>query len=301
MSARVSQHAAYIGRVVPGTSSNYGVMCERIAAEGGAAETCRVCEGTGIRLLASDLGKYIAALRAASMEHKRSEVQRKFADCPACKGSGAVECRTRKRRYDKMFTTVRCGRCRGTGSAYAEDYDDTCPACREFRGRGEMTTGYTVPITARATGSSKKGTAPPRVPEGDGEASYMPDLEGQIERYGRQSRRYERLRKTHPIAAAALAAFEGEEGSRWAMTKWGRIFALWPLTKPGRKLIQRGREASLEGTAFLLDDMAILANERNADETETHPNPRRRAWIRRADADARKLLDAAQVALREVA
>jgi hypothetical protein len=41
----------------------------------------------------------------------------------------------------------------------------------------------------------------------------------------------------------------------------------------------------------------VLASERNAEETTSTPNLRRRAWLAQADREARRLHDAAQAAL----
>lgn len=306
--------AGYFSRVAPGTSTNYGAMCEQLAIQGRASELCRTCDGTGARILSEEQHeKFRVRLALARTDRHREELREEWnraSDCGRCRGTGFLEKPLRRYGYDKTWTTVRCWRCKGSGEVLedgSEEVEDVCPTCAP-KGAGELTSGYRVPATAKETGSSRKGKAPRRVSSEDDDpadahwelepASKSDEIE--LSSHGELARLYQALRTRYPVAAAALEAFDGPDGDRWATTKWGRLFALWPLTKPGQKLIRHGREASALGHGYLLSDLDVLASERGAEESSPTPDLRRRSWIREADRDARNLLARAHDALAEV-
>jgi hypothetical protein len=204
-----------------------------------------------------------------------------------------------------MFNTVRCNKCRGCGEVMDEDAEDICPTCI-----AEMSI---IPVTVKETGCSKKGKAPKRVTGTDGDGNptatrvhstewhdaQTDTTEEETAAYGEMSRLSLHIRETNPYAASALEAYYGPDGDRWAPTRWGRIFALWPLTKAGQALIRRARESSHEGHGFELSDLDTLASERNAEDCATVADMFRRSKISEADRAARALLQIANDALGE--
>src|SRR5690606_33134149 len=131
--------------------------------------------------------------------------------------------------------TVRCGRCKGTAETLSPNDEsaergDVCLDC--------LGDGYLVPITVRPVGSSKHGKPPPRVSDGDDVDLPLPSCsqldEDELVEYGRVSRVLGIIRRATPELAAALEVYYGPDGDRWGGHKWGRAFALWPLTSAGQ-------------------------------------------------------------------
>lgn len=292
---------AYLSRTAPGTQTNYGEMCERAAAARKVSETCPSCGGAGYReLTRGELERRSARIASTKDSFERQLLREELgtdSDCRVCNGVGYVEREVLRRGFDKFATTAWCGRCRGSGEVRNEDRQDECPRCLEYRERGAVVCGYIVPATVKETGCSRSGKPPQRIGIDDAAGDPWNAFEAQVEAHGRETRRFDAFRRANPTAAAALTILESDEGHRWAATKWGRLFALWPLTSAGKKLIRDGRARSRAGHGFTLRDTEVLASERNAEEATSTPNLRRRAWLAQADREARRLHDAAQAAL----
>jgi hypothetical protein len=69
-----------------------------------------------------------------------------------------------------------------------------------------------------------------------GEASYMPD-ETLLLRAASVSRRLRRVAAADPRAEQTLEVYYGFIGARWARSTEGRVFALYPLTEAGARLV----------------------------------------------------------------
>jgi hypothetical protein len=239
-------------------------------------------------------------------------------DCIVCKGVGYTD-PTRSDRATAMhslFTTVWCATCRGCGEpvgpmvkleANARTYrfyplnptDDS--AERQDRCERCDGTAYLVPVTVRSTGSSKGGKAPSRSEAGgadeasdgtvlrEGEAAPSWADEDDLAERGRVSRALEAIRRDKPDVAAALEAYYGPEGDKWGPHKWGRMFALWPLTQAGRKLAELGASRSKGGHGWLIAPIDLISNERDTDSRSDVRDPGRRALIGQADKQAREL------------
>lgn len=307
----------YLAHGGPGTdASNFGEMCERLSTTGYDTTRCSDCRGIGCRRC-NDVGFIHTKLR-------QSRVQ-----CARCAGAGCVACMQKGHRWrqapDSMFNTVRCSRCKGCGEVPNEEVEDACPSCG-----GEMSH---VPVTVRETGCSKKGKPPKREPvkesdstpavdrlrprhveqfradTGDGPEDtreappeafiYSAEHEEQTRAYGEMSRLMLHIRESDPLAAAALEAYYGEDGDRWAPTRWGRVFALWQFTTAGKQIAIDGQRRSANGHGFELRALDQIASERNAEDCAQTPSIHRRALVGEADKAARLLLTRANRALAE--
>lgn len=330
----IARYYAGTGAQVAGT--NYGTMCERLAVMQYRSRRCRVCKGTpGVReltgpemelrwqrlhLLDEEIDKARRILdddkrlqRLGNLYEERRNLGRSLCDetkCPGCEGTGFTN-PTRAHRGkagDSMFTTVRCGRCRGCGEpqvvvvrgglhvvaevARIEPTDasaerlDRCPRCRGAT--------YVVPVTVRETGSSKHGKAPRREGGPDDDATTAAvaptwvDEDDLVER-GRVSRQLDELRRTDPAIASAVDDWNSPEADRWARHRWGRIFVLYASTPSGARLAEMGAKRSSQAHDLQLSPLALIATEREAEERGTSPNPRRRALLDRAALEARAL------------
>jgi hypothetical protein len=308
-----------------GATSNYGSMCEAAAVTRHASVRCRVCSGQGFRVLgAEELEQWRRRLELPAL-HAKLEDTKDPADraalrtritaerdklraelsaastCGPCAGTGRVAPKRADRAVamDSMWTTVRCGRCRGTGETiYPNDESaerqDVCLRCG-----GQS---YLVPVTARETGSSRHGRPPQRVGGDDDGDAVSCDVataswnEDELLELGRVSRVLEHMRAADREAAEAFESYNGPDGDRWGAHHWGRIFALWPHTVAGDKLAREAARRSRMGHGFLLPPLALIASERDAELRGQTSNPRRRALISQADAQARRLLERANAA-----
>lgn len=246
----------------------------------------------------------------------RQELSRD-SDCKACRGVGWMQ----PTRADlavamhSMWTTVVCTSCRGCGEpigdwkevrANAKVYrfsalcptdetaerGDTCERCAGIQ--------YLTPVTVKETGSSKGGRPPEyhrpadadddsagAVLDGDLAPTFF-DEDALVER-GRVSRILEGIRRDKPEIAEALVQFYGPEGDKWGHHKWGRVFALWPLTQAGKKLAEFGANRSKDGHGWLMAPIDLIMNERDGEIRAERPMPARRALIAQADRQAREL------------
>jgi hypothetical protein len=93
-----------------------------------------------------------------------------------------------------------------------------CPNCL---GTGDE------PITVEPLGSTE-------------EASGVIGSDTALTRFAITSRRVDAVKAISPALHAALEAFYGDMGSRWALTSFGRLFALSHLTPAGKQLARAG-------------------------------------------------------------
>lgn len=252
--------------------------------------TCQICQGTGFR----------------PPPERRANVQRTWCEdcsgtgsrrdggtCRRCRGLGSICLGVPRAGYfGARCVTAHCPRCRGSGEVPDEDVEDVCQLCR-----GE---GFTVPITARPTGSSRHGFGPdvgaaPADPSSSAGKVLDPEEIGGDEGIVGA---FERLSWQAPDLAAALRDYRGPIGNRWGHGHpWGRAFSLWPHTASGRQLIQ-GAAERLQAV-LVARPVDLLALIRDEEELAKVPDIRRRALISRADREARQLLERARTALAE--
>jgi len=263
-----------------------------------ASVVCGSCSGSGMRALSKRrLDEWRRRIEASENALELREQLRRESNCGECGGSGWACVATDAPKDPDWFNSSRCSVCRGSGEVPNEDLQDVCQRCA-----GE---GYEIPITAWPTGSSKGGRQPAGSVSFDGaeefgsagtafaaskktaedereDAAYLAELE-------RKARAIDLVRERDPAVAEALVAYHGAEGEKWAPTRWGRLFALWPLTVAGGTLVEEFRVSSKLGSGYLMDPCAILASVRIAELESDVPNFRQRALLRDADVEARML------------
>lgn len=325
------------GSSQPSISSNFGAMCEMLSRQvrkHGSVQ-CRVCDGLGAR----DLDESELAAREREIEEledritaekdqgrrddlfkeQRSMRERLVGDstCRACRGTGYItEARAdMAHAMDSMWTTVRCGRCKGCGETFpptdeSADEQDICPRCDNGKsGLGERKgEGYIVPVTVKETGSSKKGKAPKTESGGD-DLDVMPanDLatatwvdEDAMAEYGHVSREMASLRKRNPILAGAIESYYGPDGDKWGSHKWGRLFSIWHFTSAGKRLAQEGAGKTSEALVDRIHPLDLIASERDAEVRGDVGNYPRSKLIIQAEKQAREMLVAIEKAVGEM-
>ena len=285
--------------------SSFDFMCELAIKISHASVPCRACDGQGFRALTEDeLRKWEHKIAAETTHHGKKQLRETLmreGSCTVCRGSGATTQRRADRAHamDAMFSTVRCGRCRGCGevlipSDESAERGDTCLGC------GGLT--YIVPVTVKEKGSSKHGKAPHRErtddgdydePAGDIGGSWFD--EDELRERGRVSRRLEAIGQAEPALTVALGHYYGADGDKWRHHRWGRVFALWQDTQAGKRLAQGSAERSRQGHGFLLAPLDLIASERDAEGKAEAPGRHnhwrdlRRALLAQADREAREL------------
>lgn len=126
------------------------------------------------------------------------------------------------------------------------DRDATCDACR----------GSCVEARTSRRRQNDEVTVWPSGEDPHG-ASYSM-MEMSLQKYGIACRRLSIVATLNHRAAAVLEAFHGDWGARWAggILSEGRIFAVYPFTPAGHKLIRMSRDkASLEDAELRPDEV----------------------------------------------
>jgi hypothetical protein len=209
-------------------ASTFGALLERQSQFGQKYEMCTTCNGGGFD--ADDNS------------------------CPRCRGMGGTpEPNSEPKLQDGLLLGTsrclacsrpprrpwRCRACLGDGRVNGA----TCDACN----------GKRVPLKANGQPRARPSQRPraacwcckgalmlDRSPVGlkseqHSEPSYTPD-DVALQRFAQVSRY---LRQCTSDTVETLAAFFGLSGYRWGNTKWGRLFAVVPLTAAGEKLMAR--------------------------------------------------------------
>jgi hypothetical protein len=292
-----AQIAIYFDSPASGGSS-YGAMCERLEAASYTSVTCVKCGGSGVREMSRDelTRRYAAIVGAKPFDrHLHGEALSRDSTCQRCNGSGVVAGKRFRYTSDIHFhTTRRCARCKGTMEVLTKTSHEVQDVCQRCMGAGCM-----VPVTAKSTGNSKKGKPPKRTPMSAADAAMVAadapvgasiDEDALLER-AKVGRIADALRAKSAVAAQVLRAYYGPEGDRWGAHRWGRIFVVWPLTKPGQKL------AEICGGALSL---GALASVRENEERALVPRSHIRRLMHDAAEAARHLVEHAEAALAEV-
>lgn len=286
----------YAAAMTPGgiLTSNFMAMCDVAASEAVRSVKCRHCKGIGGR--DGDLNKIalweeqlrkpdITWFRAKEIREKLSRER----ECRPCRGTGFRERNLKREEADRIFTTVRCGRCLGSGEVMNEDAEDECPRCQ-----GD---GCVVPQTVRETGSSKHGLLPPgatNVADGAAAAWLPPEPDAEDEASAEQ--RAETLEVLQEVAAAdpeaaeAAVLYQGPYGDKWAAHHWGRTFVLWPMTAGGAAIAELYlKRPELRGAGHLIRPLDRIAAARDEESHAKAPNMMLRTLITKADREARVL------------
>lgn len=279
-------------------TSNFMAMCEVAADQSTKSAKCRACQGLGFR--SGDpfkIAKWQKELGRANLSPQRAEHLRERlhdeSQCRKCFGTGYRETKIKREPFDSTWTTARCERCKGSGEVMNEDLQDVCPRCS-----GDM---CVVPATVKRTGSSKKGRLPPGstamtdsdmrpTPGGVWSSEIIDKLpefdETELDELVRTARI---ARRIDPAIMAAVQAWESADGMKWAPTKWGRRFALWPLTQAGKLIFREAAPNSRQRSGFLRRPIDVIAEVRESESRAEEPSIRYASLFRQADWQAREL------------
>ncbi|MEJ7727626.1 MAG: hypothetical protein WKG00_00245 [Polyangiaceae bacterium] len=117
-----------------------------------------------------------------------------------------------------------------------------------------------------------------------GEASYMPD-ETLLLRAASVSRRLRRVAAANARAEQTLEVYYGFIGARWARSTEGRLFALYPLTEAGARLVLDDIGVQRDATALPHERIShALSAQRSA------PSEARREQLARMRSQAERRL-----------
>lgn len=277
--------------------TNYGAMTHVLDVERLAYKTCGVCDGMGAKpvdpqelelrqyklatfdrdIAATDSDQHAERLKRARREYMETWLAESV--CPACEGTGHVEHKS-KISVD-LFATQRCFRCSGVGHI---ERRGACFRCLHCDGRG-----YWWPVNAKPTRGRKPGNSwSGRSATDDAGYSvagvtgaiHAPDEQCFVE-FGRVLRI---LGSIESARRAAIVAYFGPEGARWATHSWSRLFVLWPHTASGQQIYE-GRS----NDDWLLSAIDYLERVRVQAFATKIPDFRMRVLLRQADSEARTL------------
>ena len=274
-------------------TSNFMAMCEVAADQATKSAKCRACKGLGfakgdpfkIAMWQAELGK--SGVSPERRDALRAKLHQE-SQCRPCRGTGYRTTSAKREPFDPTWTTARCERCKGCGEVMNEDTEDVCPRCL-----GDM---CVVPATVKRTGSSKKGRLPPgatAMTDSDGNltpggvwTSEQSDLLAERDVYEEQLDELIRTRAivkaVDPAILDAVKAWEGPDGMKWAPTKWGRAFALWPLTDAGKRVFREAAENSRQKSGFLRRPIDVIAEVRESESRADVPSIRYASLFRQA-------------------
>ncbi len=179
------------------------------------------------------------------------------------------------------LTTRPCFDCGGLpesvygGEVAGTGFHESGAECRKCRGLGW------VVCDQRPSGPL---TVKPK-PEPRSEGQYWPGHDTLV-RFATMSRVIKAVACTKTVLASVLRAYYGDQGARWGLTKNGRIFAVYPLTVAGQRLLKMSRRRS-EARDDVLQDAEVLGVEQELQRMQ--PNDIRRLLLDRADREARVL------------
>jgi hypothetical protein len=229
--------------------STFGPIVEKIQLDGYASTTCGKCDGAGI---IEECGGITLDDRCKGCDgsglapHKKGESQQW---CLTCDGLGRVQ-----PYVVEMAKGGWCPTCRGTGSGSVERRAMRRPRCHWCRPDLVVVTDEELDTTVRlelvtarppthscpnCLGTGEEPiTAKRTMKDDDGGGVIGNDVA--LTRFAITSRRADRVKAISPALHAALEAFYGDVGNRWARSPFGRMFALYHLTPAGRKLARLG-------------------------------------------------------------
>lgn len=296
--------------------STFGPIVQKIALDGYTSTVCDKCDGSGaLEKKGIRLEDRCPTCKGERWRpHKKGEPQQW---CSTCDGQGVVP------PYEVETDWGWCTSCRGTGAGCVEKQAKRRPRCRLCRPeptvRDEQTgellrVSYAwVPRHACwgcfGTGDEPLSAQPVQVADTGGSGVLAND--SALTTFAITSRRADKVKRRSPALHAALAAFYGDTGARWALTEFGRLFSLYYLTRAGQRLVawetkERARERKeklkaekkkakkqklkepqkLEETPHLLPQEAIWTQ---AVAQQRQPHPERRKLLLQAQEQASEL------------
>lgn len=173
------------------------------------------------------------------------------------------------------FGSEPCGECNGTGFRGGWSYGDAPGKSRAREladllgvngkkrkhrdpdARCERCKGSGVMARTSVRHAREQLTARPRSTKSEG-GGYTP-TDYALQHYAIACRRIDEVNRFDPRAVVILEAFHGDWGGRWAGTDKGRLFALYPLTAAGQKLLKMSRKkAQLENYELRPDEVLAV-------------------------------------------
>jgi hypothetical protein len=221
--------------------STFGPIVQKIQMDGFASTMCAKCEGTGIL----EKGGVRLEDRCRGCEGSGKQ-PRKTGEpqhwCSICEGLG------KEPPYEVETKHGWCTSCRGTGAGSVERRAmrrSRCSWCRPEPAvvvEGGVTSRYEL-ITARppthacpnCIGTGDEPLTAKRLQKDDEAGGVIGD-DSALTSFAITSRRMDAIKQRSPALFAAGEAFYGDTGARWALTDFGRIFALYHLTNAGKRL-----------------------------------------------------------------
>lgn len=204
-------------------SSPMGAMADRVEPFGHTSWWCPRCRGNGV-LRPKEARKSESDNLLELLTDDQPRPPPKLS--PACRFDELLK-------VDRETVLALVGKTGRTQEAVLLIYEPWCPSC-EGTGYRSSPMGRGQPPTARPTGSSK---TPWRNHD-----ERLSSLLG----YGMASRVLRTVERQSSEYPAALIAYFGSVGERWASSKYGRAFAVYPLTRSGEKLLARTRDLAGE-------------------------------------------------------
>ncbi len=231
--------------------STFGPIVEKIQLDGYSSTVCGKCDGAGIieEKGGVTLDDKCQSCDGSGLHPRKAGESQKW--CLTCDGLGRVV------PYEVVLDGGGwCPSCKGTGSG-----------CVERRALRRQRCSWCKPdpiVVANETlgGTTKYEIVAARVPthccpnclgtgdepltakrmQKDDEGGGVLGNDTALTRFAITSRRADRVKAISPALHAALEAFYGDVGNRWARTPFGRMFALYHLTSAGKKLARMGIE-----------------------------------------------------------
>jgi len=297
--------------------STFGPIVEKIAMDGFSSTTCVKCDGAGILDNGGvRLEDKCTSCRGSGLHPRKDGESQKW--CLTCDGKGRVPPYEEDVEHGGW-----CPLCRGTGSGSVERRAQRRPRCRLCRPEPFVTftddaTGETIKAPL-ATAWVPRHCCPNCLGTGDepiGAKPIQKDAEGggvlgddaALTRFAITSRRADAVKAISPSLHAALEAFYGDVGHRWASSPFGRMFALFHLTPAGKTLARMGLPQSEGSTkqkakkgkkkkATKRIEEALAAVQLNAQE---RIGVQANLQLSQYKEDRKKLLDAARVQAAEL-
>jgi hypothetical protein len=236
--------------------STFGPIVQKIAMDGYSSAQSGKCAGAGI---VEEGGKRLED-RCPTCEGSRLQPRKTGeaqAWCSTCDGSGVVP------PYEVDAKWGWCTGCRGTGAGCVERRAQRRPRCYLCRPEPWVTfTDERTGETSRAalvTAWMPRHCCPNCLGTGDEPITANPlqtaDSGGGVlandsalTNFAITSRRLDKVKQRSPALFAALAAFYGDTGARWALHQNGRLFSLYHLTSAGKRLAQLGDKEQAKKT-----------------------------------------------------
>lgn len=289
--------------------STFGPIVQKIALDGYTSTVCDNCDGQGtVEKGGTRLEDRCPTCDGSRYQPRKTDPNAKPLEwCNTCGGMGRVP------PYEVETTWGWCTSCRGTGAGCVEKQAKRRPRCRlcrpepyakdEATGERFALSYAWVPRHACwgcfGTGDEPLSAQPVQPADSGGSGVLANDAA--LTTFAITSRRADKVKARSPALHAALAAFYGDTGARWALTDFGRLFSLYHLTPAGQRLViwetkERARERKEKRKAEKAKAKKNKAKPSRKVEETPHLLPQEAIWTQavaqqnQPHAERRKLL-----------